>query len=125
METTVRKYVSIWNENSISDLKNVLMPHSNYWDAIQEGNAIETLSESIAMMHNAFPDITFEVCDITIVSDNKIFLEWKMIGTNKGSFFGAEPTGKIIEINGLDNFQFENGKITDIKSFYDSTLFNM
>ncbi|MDN5204531.1 ester cyclase [Fulvivirgaceae bacterium BMA10] len=124
MVEVIKQYVLIWNEKSISDLKNVFQANARYWDALQEGNAIELLENSISTTHIAFPDVSFEIISLNYASENKIFMEWLMMGTNNGTFFGAAPTGKRIEIKGLDYFVCENGKISEIKSFYDSSLFH-
>lgn len=119
----MEKYVSIWNSNEISDLKVVFSEKSTYWDATQAGNAIDVLKSSIAATHDAFSDMLFEITSLVNTSKNQFFLEWQMAGTNTGEFFGYPPTGKKIEIQGLDAITFESNKIIEIKSFYDSSLF--
>ncbi len=56
-------------------------------------------------------------------SENQFFLEWQMTGKNTGEFFGYPPTGKRIDIKGLDSISIEANRIKEIKSFYDSSLF--
>ncbi len=120
----VGKYVSIWNSNDISSLEDVFSKNSKYWDSMQEGSAIGLLSGSIAATHEAFSDILFQIISLGATSENQFFLEWQMKGINTGEFFGYPPTGKRIEIQGLDSLTFESNKIAKIKSFYDSSLFS-
>jgi len=123
MKEQVQKYVSIWNNEGIADLKQVFKNESKYWDAMQEGNAIDVLTESIKSTHQAFSNISFEVLTLSGAGDNQMVLEWQMTGTNTGSFFGADPTGKSIAIKGLDLITLEADRISDIRSYYDSGLF--
>ncbi|GEM_PF-2981919 len=124
MNDLVKQYVSIWNNNSISELGEVFTKQSKYWDSNQEGEAIELLTGSIAATHEAFSDISFQIISLKTTIENQVFLEWKMTGTNSGEFFGYQPTGKVVEIRGLDSIRLEANKIAEIKSFFDSSLFS-
>jgi len=124
MIETIKKYVEIWNTQQTEKLQTVFSKSALYKDAIQEGNAIAVLSTSIEETVKAFPNISFEICSVLKNSkEDIVVLEWLMKGTNDGSFFGARPTNKEIEISGVDIFYVENEKITSIKSFYDSSQF--
>ncbi|MEL6559609.1 MAG: ester cyclase [Bacteroidota bacterium] len=123
MKETVEKYVAIWNSNDIANLEEILSEKSDYWDATQAGDAKDVLKNAVTSTYNAFSDISFEIVSLKADGKNQFFLEWQMTGTNTGSFFGYPPTGKYIKIPGLDSIKIESGKISKIKSFYDSSLF--
>ena len=124
MKEIIEKYVAVWNSNGISSLEDIFSKKSRYWDSTQEGGAIGLLTGSIAGTHKAFPNVLFQIISLSASSENQFFLEWQMTGTNTGEFFGYPPTGKRIEIQGLDSIKLESNKIAEIKSFYDSGLFN-
>lgn len=124
MKETIEKYVSIWNSKGISSLEDIFSKNSNYWDSTQEGNAIDLLTGSITATHEAFPDILFQIISLSATNENHFFLEWQMTGINTGEFFGYPPTGKRIKIHGLDSIKIDSNKISEIKSFYDSSLFS-
>ncbi|MEM6261964.1 MAG: ester cyclase [Bacteroidota bacterium] len=124
MNTIIEKYVSVWNSNAISDLEEVFSETSTYWDATQAGKALEVLTSSIATTYAAFPDIVFEMVALVAARENQYFLEWQMTGTHTGAFLGHPPTGKKINLRGLDAIQVESDKIITIRSFYDSSLFS-
>ena len=124
MKEVVEKYVSIWNSNEVSVLEDLFSKQSRYRDSIQEGSAVDVLTGSIAAIHEAFSDILFQIVALSTTGENQFFLEWQMTGINSGAFFGHPPTGKSIEIQGLDAITFESGKISELKSFYDSGLFH-
>ncbi len=123
MKEQIEKYVSIWNSNEVSSLAEVFNEKAAYWDATQAGSAISVLSGSIAATHSAFSDILFQVISIDKTREHQFFLAWKMTGVNTGEFFGYPPTGRKIELEGLDAITFESNKICAVKSFYDSSLF--
>ena len=124
MEEIIEKYVSIWNSNGTSSLEDIFNTKSRYWDSTQEGSAIDLLTGSIAGTHKAFPGVLLQIVSLSATRKNLFFLEWQMTGTNTGEFFGHPPTGKRIEIHGLDAITFESNKIAEIRSFYDSSLFS-
>ncbi|MFY0599930.1 MAG: ester cyclase [Cyclobacteriaceae bacterium] len=121
MEKLITQYVSVWNEKDTSNLNHLFQNQAYYWDPAQEGNAIELLNSAVLATHDAFPDVSLETLSLKSSAEDVFFLEWKMTGTNTGSFFGSEPTGKKIEIKGLDSISCKDGKISEIKSFYDSS----
>ena len=114
MENVVKAYVAIWNNRSITDLENVFLETATYWDTTQQGNAIEVLKNSIQVTHEMFSGVSFKVLSFSSMGRDRGFLEWLMTGTN--------PSGKKIEIPGLDRVTMEGEKIAMIKSFYDSSL---
>ncbi len=124
MEQVIKQYVDIWNSKAFANLRKVFGEKAKYWDALQEGNAIELLSGSMVATHEAFSDLSFQIISLDSTGKDQFFLEWKMTGINTGEFFGVAPTGKAIEITGLDTIKVQESLITKIKSFYDSSLFS-
>lgn len=125
MTKLIQQYVQVWNTKETEKLSTIFSKPALYKDALQEGNAIEVLSASIVETASAFPDVSFEV--ITLVKESTgglLAFEWSMKGTNTGSFFGAEPTNKKIEILGADVIQIKDEKIISIRSYYDSSQFS-
>lgn len=103
MINLIQQYVQIWNTQETEKMPTIFSKAATYKDALQGGNAIGVLSASIEETAKAFPNISFEILTIVEGSAEKNFaLEWSMKGTNTGSFFGAEPTNKEIEISGAD-----------------------
>ena len=45
---------------------------------------------------------------------DKVLIRWTNSGTNRGSLFGYNPTGKQYVATGLDLFRISNGKIMEI-----------
>ncbi len=60
----------------------------------------------------AFPDAHIEPRH-DVVDDDHVVVAYTLTGTHEGEFEGIAPTGKKIEINGIQIGRFENGKIVE------------
>lgn len=60
----------------------------------------------------AFPDCRHPIDDV-VVGESAVAVRWRFIGTHEGEFLGVEPTGREVEITGLELFQFEDGLIVE------------
>jgi steroid delta-isomerase-like uncharacterized protein len=65
------------------------------------------------------PDLETTVSRV-VAGEKQAAVEWRMRGTFDGAAFrGIEPTGKAIEMRGLDMVEVEDGKIRSITGYYD------
>ena len=70
-------------------------------------------------MFAAAPDLETTVSRV-VAGEKQAAVEWRMRGTFDGApFQGIEPTGKPIELRGLDMLEVEDGKIRSITGYYD------
>ena len=61
----------------------------------------------------AFPDMTFSV-EVLIESGDVIVSNWLVRGTHTGSaFYGVEPSGEPVEINGTAILRMRDGTIVE------------
>ena len=79
------------------------------------------LRDSVA----AFSDLAFEWTGEPAVSTDKVtaYVPWQMMGTNDGPIDppGFPPTGRYIDIAGIDIWQFRDGKLWTYRAVYDFT----
>lgn len=66
----------------------------------------------IAMLRSAFPDLYCTVED-EIHTGDRAAVHWVMRGTQKGMFLGNQPTGRLVEIQGIAFARLENGRIIE------------
>jgi steroid delta-isomerase-like uncharacterized protein len=64
-------------------------------------------------LHTAFPDLRFSVEDVMVDGD-QVVGRWRMQGTNTGVFLGRPPTGKVVDITGIDILRVTRGKIAEL-----------
>jgi steroid delta-isomerase-like uncharacterized protein len=71
----------------------------------------------------AVPDLETTVTRL-VADERQAAVEWRMRGTfDGGSFQGIEPTGKRVEMRGLDIFEVDDGLLTGCTSYYDGAEF--
>jgi predicted ester cyclase len=72
----------------------------------------------------ALPDLEFVTEDVHAVSDEAAVGQWRMSGTfSGGSFQGIEPTGKHLELRGIDVMRFEGHTLRHNDVYYDGLAF--
>ena len=73
-------------------------------------------------LFSAFPDVRFNIEDMIAV-DDKVVTRWSSIGTHKGMFMGAAPTGKTVTNFGTTIDRVVNGKIVEEWPHWDTLGF--
>jgi steroid delta-isomerase-like uncharacterized protein len=71
----------------------------------------------------AFPDFAMEV-DRTVGDDETAVVQWRASGGFTGAaFLGIEPTGKRVELRGVDVMQIASGRVIYDTIYYDGASF--
>jgi steroid delta-isomerase-like uncharacterized protein len=90
-------------------------------DQVLRGRA--EIERYFAELFAAAPDAAFSVSRI-VAGEREAAVEWRLRATlNGASFQGIEPTGKSIEIGGIDYFEVEDGKIVSNSGYFDTAEF--
>ena len=72
----------------------------------------------------AFPDQRHENASFH-VSDDAVIVEFDLLGTNLGEFYGLPPTGKAFRVPVIAVFSFDDDRITNERIYFDAaTLVN-
>ena len=66
----------------------------------------------IPRLRAAFPDFQFRVLD-QIAEGDKVATRWKLFGTHEGTFQGAPPSGRRVEMTGITIFRVADGKLIE------------
>lgn len=61
---------------------------------------------------SAFPDAHIEPVHL-VADDDNVAVAYTLTGTHRGTFNGIEPTGRSIEVRGLQIGRFEDGRIVE------------
>jgi steroid delta-isomerase-like uncharacterized protein len=79
----------------------------------------QQIEELFRELFAAVPDLETTVPRV-VAGEKQAAVEWRMRGTFDGApFQGIEPTGRPIEMRGLDLLEVEDGKIQSITGYYD------
>lgn len=71
----------------------------------------------------AVPDLEMTVTRV-VAGETQAAVEWRLSGNfTGGPFQGIDPTGKRIELRGLDIFELEDGAIVSNTAYYDGASF--
>ncbi|RLI36384.1 ester cyclase [Candidatus Bathyarchaeota archaeon] len=73
---------------------------------------IEGSKQSVIMLRNAFPDITYTVEDL-IAEGDKVVARWSAQGTHQGEFMGIPPTNKQVRFSGIEIIRLVDGKAVE------------
>src|SRR5439155_23878976 len=91
--------------------------------AIGQLRVPDELRAVFADLFAAFPDMRFEVLD-SLAQKNHVAVRWRSAGTFCGGpFQGFEPTGRRVELEGVDLLTIEDGLIRHNDAYYDGAQF--
>lgn len=77
------------------------------------------LKELLETYRSGFSDLSSEVVE-SCTEDDTVAVRWIMRGTHEGDVMGIEPTGKQIEVEGMQFNRVEDGKIVESHINYDA-----
>lgn len=99
-KAVVRRYIQeVINEGQLSLIDTLFSPGMR-----------EQVRHFATAANESFPDRYEEIRDL-IAEGDTVMVHWVFHGTHLGLFYGMQPTGKQIEINGFGIYFLENGQI--------------
>ena len=119
----VEEYVAAWNRHDAAGLVATFAEGGTYRDPTTGGPlAGPAISGYAAGLWSAFPDLSFEI--VTLAGGaGLVVAEWVMRGTNLGSALGLPPTGKQLELPGVDVIRVADGAICSVVGYFDTRAF--
>ena len=84
-----------------------------------QGPGIEGFKQGVSVFRQAFPDLQTRVDDI-FADGEKVVARSTMIGTHTGTFMNMPPSGKQINVKGIDIVRMSNGKAVEHWGLFDS-----
>jgi predicted ester cyclase len=70
--------------------------------------------QGLVAWYVAFPDLDVRVDDLVVDLDqSKVAVRWSAVGTHRGRFLGAEPTGKVIHFRGIEIITVAGDALTE------------
>jgi steroid delta-isomerase-like uncharacterized protein len=92
-----------------------------------EMNAREELVAWFRGLFDAVPDLRMEVEDVAIAGEpgrERATVRWRMTGHFSGApYMGIEPTGRAIDLRGMDLIDVEDGRVAANNIYYDQLTF--
>ncbi len=117
---TRRVFEEIWNQGNLDLADEVIDPNFVDHDSAmpEEVSGIEGFKEFVAMYRSSFSDFHIEVED-QVAEGDKVVTRWTGTGTHDGDLGGITPTGKWVEITGVEIARISGGKVAEIWDNYD------
>lgn len=110
----LERLATIWDERSTDDF-------------IALGTVVsgrKALRAFFGDMFTAFPDLRMKVEHIHDVDERTAVGQWRLEGHfTGGPFAGIQPTGRYVELRGIDVMRFEDGKLRHNDVYYDGLSF--
>ena len=123
-----RRYLDAWNRRSPGAVA-ACATEDVVWDspALPEpGKGRPAVAALVAATATAFPDYEFTTPSALAISEDRLtaYVPWRMTGTNTGSFDppGYAPTGRPIDLSGIDVWRFRHGLIWRYQAVYNYSL---
>ena len=113
-DTFRRAYAAMSAGGDLADLDAVV--HADYLEHADGPPGLPSglagLKASMGVYREAFPDLTIAIERYLEQGDTGCAIV-RMTGTNTGSFMGAPPTGRSIDISGIDVVRLVDGKCAE------------
>ena len=110
----------VFNKHKVDDSERFFTPgfvEHNPWPGYPA--TVQGFKDGTAAFLAAFPDCRCEV-DEVLSDGDKLVVRSRIMGTNSGSFMGMPPTGKSVEIEGIDIVRMENGRLAEHWGIFDA-----
>ena len=77
-----------------------------------QGPGPQGFKDFFSTLRTAFPDAKVEPATI-VADDENVAIAYTLTGTHEGEFEGVAPTGRSIEVRGVQIGRFRDGKIVE------------
>ncbi len=111
-----RNYEEIWNQGKYEVAEEIVSPDfhdhppTRFFDIGRVGPA--SLQEAAGKFRRAFSDF-HDTSEIIVAEGDKVAYLGTISGTSDGELFGFPPTGKPMQVRGINFFRLEDGMIIE------------
>jgi steroid delta-isomerase-like uncharacterized protein len=107
-------YEQVWSRGNTSILSEIIAPQYIHHDPPfpQEARGREGAERIVALYRGAFPDLTIPV-DGLIAESDLVVVRWTARGTHLGALMEMSPTGKTIQVSGVEVLRIVDGRIVE------------
>ena len=82
------------------------------------GSGRESFRRRFTLVRTAFPDATMTVAD-GVAEDDRVVYRWTLRGTHTGPLASIPPTGRHVEVTGMNMTRIVAGKVTEHWASFD------
>jgi steroid delta-isomerase-like uncharacterized protein len=121
LESARRVIEEAFNEGSFAVIDELVGPNAVDHDPahVEEVRGPAAFKAQVEMYRRAFPDLHMTIDD-AVAQDDRVVLRWTSRGTHRGELMGLAPTGTVATVTGISIDRFEDGKIAESWSNWDT-----
>jgi steroid delta-isomerase-like uncharacterized protein len=121
------RYVEAWNSHDAERIEPLVTRDVVWLDpALPEpARGVDEVKDFMRAAWTAFPDLRFTPGPIWLdPHEDSLSWAWRMEGTHSGPLDppGFAPTGRRIDVDGIDVWDFADGRIDRNRAYYDMAL---
>lgn len=110
----------VWNKGNLALIDELRTPEAIFHNpGMPDVIGSEAFKQVVMMYRTAFPDLHFTIEEV-IVEGNTSAARWVSGGTHHGELMGIPPTGKNTSISGIYMAHFQDGKVSEEWSRWDT-----
>jgi steroid delta-isomerase-like uncharacterized protein len=130
-EETVRALFSTFNDREAffadPEATWIDRPHYRIFAENLEMHSREEVVAWFRRFFDAVPDLHMEVEDVAVAGEpgrERVTVRWHVTGTFSGApYMGIEPTGRAVDLRGMDLIDVEDGRVAGNNIYYDQLAF--
>ncbi|MCW5609917.1 MAG: ester cyclase [Rubrivivax sp.] len=116
-----RRYFDAWRRRDAAAVLATMAPGGTYEDPLTGGPiGGPGFAGYMQGLWAAFPDLDFTLGDVLRAGDERVFGAWRMQGHNQGSFNGLPPTGRAVDLPGVDLIVTGSEGLRSVTGYFDS-----
>ena len=119
-KSVTEKLFTIVQTNAVDSLSKYIdekmVEHSPVPNGASTG--IQSQKDAIAFYYTAFPDWKFTLLS-TVAEGDMVMAHFNVKATNTGAMGTVPATNKPVDVNGVDIYKFENGKVVEHWGYFE------
>lgn len=115
MKEIARRWIEDgWQKGDVGVVDQLHSPDFIDHDSAGRPSDNEGFKQGITELYTAFPDLTAQVRDLVVDTETGLVaIRWSAVGTHRGEYLGAPPTGNPIEFKGIEIIRIRDDRIVD------------
>lgn len=103
----VRRWIDVWMKKDLALLDELFTQDYTVNGALI---GLAGVKQAVEVLHISLSNISAELHKI-IAEDDKVVIRWTVRGRHEGHLLGIPPTGKEVELKGINIYQVINQKL--------------
>jgi steroid delta-isomerase-like uncharacterized protein len=119
----IRRAFEILNTHDVAALKHFWTADTVERFPTETSVGADAIGAYFQAAFDALPDFRIELVGLAAEGDD-VFAHWRLTGTHSGARWqGIAPTGRAVELDGIDHFVVHDGKVTSNFVVFDQMQF--